>query len=113
MNVLLDAPALRRHDSDGSNDLLAALAAERLARLHYNAASIAEHRLAPSNGWTWTIPRSIVRKIARRVPLIYEADRDQRKTKRPPGNWAASSSRENSSNGGFRFRQNFLPKSYE
>src|SRR5947209_12133867 len=36
-----------------------------------------------------------------------------RKTKRPPGNWAASSSRENSSNGGFKFRQNFLPKSYE
>jgi len=35
------------------------------------------------------------------------------KTKRPPGNWAASSSRENSSNGGLKFRQNFLPKSYE
>ena len=33
------------------------------------------------------------------------------KTKRPPGNWAAFSSRENSSNGGNRFRQNFLPKS--
>ena len=30
------------------------------------------------------------------------------KTKRPPGNRAASSSRENSSNGGFKFRQNFL-----
>ncbi len=34
------------------------------------------------------------------------------KTKRPPGNWAASSSRENSSNGG-KVRQNFLEKSYE
>jgi hypothetical protein len=35
------------------------------------------------------------------------------KTKRPPGNWAAFSSRENSSNGGNKSRQNFLPKSYE
>src|SRR5260370_33781278 len=33
-------------------------------------------------------------------------------TKRPPGNRAASSSRENSSNGGLD-RQNFLAKSYE
>jgi hypothetical protein len=34
-------------------------------------------------------------------------------TKRPPGNWAAFSSRENSSNGGLKTRQNFLAKSYE
>src|SRR5215467_9669641 len=44
---------------------------------------------------------------------ILHCIRSQSKTKRPPGNWVASSSRENSSNGGFRFRQNFLPKSYE
>jgi hypothetical protein len=33
--------------------------------------------------------------------------------KAAPATGAASSSRENSSNGGFKFRQNFLPKSYE
>ena len=42
-----------------------------------------------------------------------EDKRQNSKTKRPPGNRVASSSRENSSNGALKFRQNFLPKSYE
>ena len=45
--------------------------------------------------------------------IILHAARGSEQTKRPPGNRATSSfSRENSSNRGFRFRRNFLPKSY-
>src|SRR5208337_283047 len=57
-----------------------------------------------------TVPYSSARLSAE----VYSArGGPEEQTKRPPGNWAAPSSRENSSNGGFRFRQNFLPKSYE
>jgi hypothetical protein len=125
-----------------SHDLLPALAAERLSRLHRGAASIAEHlflhaeivnaeivrrccffattHLATTH---WLTDSTQYTRKSSAESLVVGAEFYSRvvvcgvnrftKQKKPPGNRAASLfTRENSSNGGKKSRQNFLAKSY-
>lgn len=108
----LHASRTRLCERDRSDDLFAAFAAISLAGLNRRSTCVAEHKSFQSNSCPRFYPLSSVIR-SREITVPASATIRERKlekymqTKRPPGNWAAFSSRENSSNGGLNSVKTF------